>query len=141
MPKPNKTQYNVEFPSDPVVHAALTRLLSRRRVDPDSVLTTCLDGKTMVQFLAARAESLRADLEKLGLEVREELIFQFEMPHHPWELHKLAKSLAAARINILSLYTRVEGDQMRIVLAVDQPANAMVLIEKLGFDPDYAVID
>lgn len=141
MPKPNKTQYNVEFPSDPLVHAALTRLLARRRVDPSSVLTTCLEGKTMVQFLAARAETLRADLEKLGLEVREELIFQFEMPHHPWELHKLAKSLAAAGINILSLYTTVEGDQMRIVLAVDQPANAMVLIEKLGFDPDYAVID
>lgn len=141
MPKPNKTQYNVEFPSDPVVHAALTRLLSRRRVDPGSVLTTCLEGKTMVQFLAARDEALRAELERLGLEVREELIFQFEMPHHPWELHKLAKSLAGAGINILSLYTTVEGDQMRIVLAVDQPANAMVLIEKLGFDPDYAVID
>lgn len=141
MPKPNKTQYNVEFRSDPVVHAALTRLLARRRVDMGSVLTTCLDGRTMVQFLAPRNEALRADLEKLGLTVREELIFQFEIPHHPWELHKVAKSLAADGINILSLYTKIEGEQMRIVLAVDQPANAMVLIEKLGFDPDYAIID
>lgn len=141
MRKPNKTQYNVEFPSDPVVHAALTRLLSRRRVDLGSVLTTCLEGRTMVQFLAPRSELLRGELEKLCLEVREELIFQFEMPHHPWELHKLAKTLAAEGINILSLYTTIEGDQMRIVLAVDQPANAMALVEKLGFDPDYAIFD
>lgn len=141
MRKPGKTQYNAEFPSDPIVHAALSRLLARRHVDARSTLTTCLDGRTMVQFLAPRSAALRADLEKLGIAVREELIFQFEMPHHPWELHKLAKSLAAEDINILSLYSTVEGEQMRIVLAVDQPANAMALIEKLGFDPDYAIYD
>lgn len=141
MRRQGKTQYNVEFPADPVVHGRLKRLLAKRKVDPRSIVTTCVDDRTWVQFLAPKDDAFREDLKKLGVSVREELIFQFEMPHHHWELHKLAKSLAAEDINILSLYGTVEGEQMRIVIAVDQPANAMALIEKLGFDPDYAIYD
>ena len=95
----------------------------------------------MIQFLAPNNDALREGLRKLGIDVREELVFQFEMPHHPWELHKLAKSLADEEINILSLYSTVEDERMRIVIAVDQPANAMAVIEKLGFEPDYAISD
>lgn len=141
MRAPGKTQYNVEFPSDPVVNEKLTRILARTKVDMKSVVTTCVGARTLVQFLAPKSEALREELKKLGVSVREELIFQFEMPHHHWELHKLAKSLATEGINILSLYSNVEGEQMRIVLAVDQPANAMAIIEKLGFEPDYAIYD
>lgn len=141
MRKSSKTQYNAEFPSDPALHKQLTRLLAKNKIDPKSVVTTCVDARTLVQFLAPKNDALRDDLKKLGVCVREELIFQFEMPHHQWELHKLAKSLAEEDINILSLYSTIVGEQMRIVLAVDQPANAMALIEKLGFDPDYAIYD
>jgi hypothetical protein len=141
MRAPSKTQYNVEFPSDPAVQDKLTRLLARMKVDRATVVTTCVGSRTLVQFLAPKSEALREELKKLGVAVREELIFQFEMPHHHWELHKLAKSLATEGINILSLYSSVEGEQMRIVLAVDQPANAMAIIERLGFDPDYAIYD
>lgn len=141
MRSPGKTQYNVEFPSDAVLHARLRRLLARRKVDMPSIVTSQVGEKTLVQFLAPKNDALREDLKKIGVAVREELIFQFEMPNHHWELHKLAKALATEGINILSLYGRVEGEQMRIVLAVDQPANAMALIEKLGFDPDYTIYD
>ncbi len=141
MRKPSKTQYNIEFPNDPELHARLIRLLARKKIDAPSMVTTCVDARTLVQFLAPKNDDLREDLKKLGVTVREELIFQFEMPHHHWELHKLATSLAAEEINILSLYSTVEGENMRIVLAVDQPANAMALIEKLGFDPDYSIYD
>lgn len=141
MRAPGKTQYNVEFPSDPALHERLDRLLARMKVDRTTVVTACVGSRTLVQFLAPKSETLREELKKLGVAVREELIFQFEMPHHHWELHKLAKSLATEGINILSLYSSVEGEQMRVVLAVDQPANAMAIIERLGFDPDYAIYD
>lgn len=141
MRQSTKTQYNAEFPSDPVLHKRLTRLLARNKIDAKSVVTTSIDARTLLQFLSPKNDALRESLKKLGVAVREELIFQFEMPHHPWELHKLAKSLAEEEINILSLYSTIEGEQMRIVLAVDQPANAMAIIEKLGFDPDYAICD
>lgn len=141
MRQPTKTQYNAEFASDPAVHKRLMRLLAKNKIDAKSVVTTCIDSRTLVQFLSPKSDELRESLRKLGIAVREELIFQFEMPHHPWELHKLAKSLADEEINILSLYSTVEGERMRIVLAVDQPANAMAVIEKLGFEPDYTICD
>lgn len=141
MRKSSKTQYNAEFSSDLALHKRLTRLLAKHKIDLQSVVTTCVDARTLVQFLSPKNDGLREDLKKLGVAVREELVFQFEMPHHHWELHKLAKTLAEEDINILSLYSTIKGEQMRIVLAVDQPANAMALIEKLGFDPDYAIYD
>lgn len=139
MRKPTTTQYDVEFPTDAQVQAKVTRLLAKERVDQRSLVVTRVDGKTLVQFRAEKNDGLRERLERLGAAVREELVFQLEMPHNHWELHKLAKSLAEKDINILSLYTTIEGDNMRIVLAVDQPANAVALIEKLGFDPDYMI--
>lgn len=138
---PSKTQYNVEFPSDPAVQDRLERLLAKVKVDKATVVTTRVGDRTLVQFLAPKDDALRDGIKELGVSVREELIFQFEMPNHHWELHKLAKTLAGGGINILSLYSKIEGEQMRIVLAVDQPANAVALIEKLGFEPDYTVFD
>jgi hypothetical protein len=141
MRRPLMTQYNVEFPNEPGLHARLTRLLIDEKVDFQSMVTARVGGKTMIQFLAPKDDGLRARLDEMGIAVREELIFQLEMPHHHWELHKLAKTLAEKDINILSLYSVVDGENMRIVLAVDQPANAVALIEKLGYKPDYSIYD
>ena len=141
MRRPLMTQYNVEFPSEPGMHARLTRLLIQKKIDYKSIVTAQVGDKTMIQFLAPKDDALREELRKMDISVREELIFQLEMPHHHWELHKLAKGLAEKIINILSLYSIVDGENMRIVLAVDQPANAVALIEKLGYNPDYSIYD
>jgi len=141
MRKPLMTQYNVEFSNEPGLHEKLTRLLINEKIDFQSMITSQVGGRTLIQFLAPKDQALRDQLDKMGITVREELIFRLEMPHHHWELHKLAKSLADKNINIISLYSVVDGDNMRIVLAVDQPANAVALIEKLGYDPDYSIYD
>lgn len=139
MRRPTLTQYNVQFGNDRVMLEKLTRLLVKEKVDFKSVLTTSVDDKTAIQFLAPKDPGLREKLEKTGVTVREDLVFQLELPNTHWELHKLAQALAEKSINIVSLYSTIEGENMRIVLAVDEPANAVALIEKLGFEPDYAV--
>jgi hypothetical protein len=123
------------------MHEKLTRLLIREELISSPWSRRRSADKTLIQFLAPKNDALRDRLDEDGDRVREELIFQLEMPHHHWELHKLAKSLADKDINILSLYSVVDGDNMRIVLAVDQPANAVALIEKLGYNPDYSIYD
>jgi hypothetical protein len=139
MRKPETTQYNLDFPTDAGMRARILRALAREKFDEESLVECRVGDRTVIQLLAPKNDGMRRRLERLGAEVREELIFQVELPNHHWELHKLAKTLADKDINILSLYTTVEGDNMRIVLAVDQPANAVALFEKLGFDPDYSV--
>ena len=141
MRRPPITQYNVEFPNKPEILAKLTRLLIKKKIDRKSMITAQTGDKTMIQFLAPKDDALCEKLQEIDISVREELIFQLEMPHHQWQLHKLVKSLAEKDINILSLYSVVEGENMRIVLAVDQPANAVALIEKLGYNPDYSIDD
>jgi hypothetical protein len=141
MRRPTITQYNVQFQNTTGMLAKLTRLLVREKIDFKSVITTSVDGKTAIQFLASKDAALREKLEKTGAVVQEDLIFQLELPNHHWELHKLAKTLAEKDINIVSLYSTIEGDNMRIILAVDQPANAVALVEKLGFDPDYSLYE
>jgi len=141
MPRPPTTQYNVEFPSRFGIHARLVRFLIRKKLDFHTMVTTRVGSKTMIQFLAPKDRAFREQLEKMGIAVREDTVFQLEIPHHHYELHKLARTLADKDINILSLYSMVEGENMRIVLAVDQPANAVALIRKLGFNPDYTIYD
>jgi hypothetical protein len=139
MLRPTMTQYNVQFANDRVTLDKLTRLLVKEKISFKSVLTTSVGEKTGIQFLAPKDPALRDKLEKTGAVVREDLVFQLELPNSPAELHKIAQALAERSINIVSLYSRIEGETMKLVLAVDEPENAVALIEKLGFEPDYAV--
>ncbi|MFI5348425.1 MAG: hypothetical protein ACHQ2Z_02680 [Elusimicrobiota bacterium] len=141
MRRPTLTQYNVQFANDRVMLEKLTRLLVKEKIDFKSVLTTSVGDKTAIQFLAPKDAELRGKLEKTGVAVKEDLVFQLELPNSHWELHKLAQALADKSINIVSLYSTIEGERMRLVMAVDEPANAVALIEKLGFEPDYSVVE
>ena len=141
MRKPTLAQYNVQFPNAPALHAQLTRLLIREKVPLKFMMTVRMGDRTTIQFLAPRSGGLKEKLQAMGIEVRQGQVFQVRLPRHPWELHKLARSLAAEGINIESLYTHVEEDTMRIVMSVDQTANALALFRDLGLDPDYAVYE
>lgn len=141
MLRPTMTQYNVQFVNDRITLDKLTRLLVKEKISFNSVLTTSVGEKTAIQFLAPKDRALREKLEKTGAVVQEDLVFQLELPNSPWELHKVTQALAEKSINIVSLYSRIEGETMKLVLAVDEPENAVALIEKLGFEPDYAVDD
>ena len=139
MLRPAMTQYNVQFVNDRATLDKLTRLLVKEKIDFRSVLTTSVGEKTAVQFLAPKDPALREKLERTGALVQEDLVFQLQLPNSPAELHRLAQALAEKSINIVSLYSKIEGESIRLVLAVDEPENAVALIEKLGFEPDYAV--
>lgn len=139
MRKRAMAHYSVEFPNEPAVHAKLTRILIKEKVPFKSMLTIRVGDSATIQFLAPKDNTMRAKLEKMGIPLREEQVFELEIPHQPYELHKLASTLAGGGINIVRLYSKVVGGHMRIVLAVDQTADAMALIRKLGFDPFYPV--
>ena len=133
------TQYNVLMPNDPKRFAKVTKLLAKARVGARSVLTASSGRSAAVQFLAHRDPALRRLLEKNATLVQENLVFQFEAPNHPWELHRVAQALAEAGIRIISLFSNASGTKMHVILAVDQPANAVETISRLGFSPDYLV--
>ena len=128
MRKARMTQYVVDFPSEPALHARLVRLLIREKIDFKSMVAVRKGSKTTIQFLAPSGAALRDRLKNMGISAHEK-------PRKP------AKTRADKDIGVHSLYGVVEGDNMRIVLAVDRPADAAALIEKLGYEPDPAFYD
>lgn len=141
MRRPTIAHYSVEFEDGAGLLRRVHRILESGKVDPSSVVTAQAGQVTAVQFLAAKDDGLRRRLEKLGARVHEDLVFQVELPHHHRELHKLTQALAELGINILTLYTKLEDGGMRIIMTVDQPANAVAAAAKLGFDPDYRLYE
>ena len=140
MPKPPLiTQYSVRVPGKPGELTRLIGLLAHQGIALRGLVAAQDGAEATVHFLARRDQSLRSRLEEAGMLLQECEIIQFDMPNHHWELHKLARTLGKAGINIISLYSAVEGDRLMLVLAADQPANAMELIAKMGFAPEYAL--
>lgn len=133
------TQYNVLLPNEPRKFAKVAKLLAKAKVGRRTVLTARSGRSGSVQFLAYRDPELRRKLEKSATAVQENQIFEFEVPNHPWEFHRVAQALAEAGIRIISLFSSANGPKLRIILAVDQPANAVETISRLGFSPDYLV--
>lgn len=141
MLKPTLTQYNIRVPNDPGRLAELARLLMKEKVKLESVVTAVDGAQAAVQFLARRNPVLREKLEKTATSVREDQVFQAEIPNHHWELHKAVRALAEREINIISLYSSVSDGRLRLVLAVDEPANAVAAMAKLGIPTDYDVYE
>lgn len=133
------TQYDVELPNTPEDLSRVTRLLAREPVRFDALATASSGDRAVLRFLAYKDAGLRRRLSLPGVRVRECQVFELEVPNRHWELHQIAKTLAEKGIRILSLDSSVEGRNLRMVLAVDDPANAVALISKLGFEPDYSV--
>ncbi|MBI3547515.1 MAG: hypothetical protein HY078_00540 [Elusimicrobia bacterium] len=135
------TQYNVMLDdTTPGGVGKLADVLSRERIRFGSAVTASVGRGISLQFLAKRDSGLRRRLEKKGMRVREDQVFQLEMPNHQWEFYKLAKALTDAGISVLSLHSASDGDTVRMVLAVDQAANAVDVVARLGYNPDYSVV-
>lgn len=135
------TQYSVTIRNAPHTFTMLTRLLTKEKIRESVTRTTRRGDRIAIQFLAPKSAKLRARLEQTGASVQEDPIFQLEMPNRASDMDKLMKSLSDAGIKILSLYSVVENDSIRMVLAVDDPANAVALVTRLGYDPDYYVFE
>ena len=134
------TQYSVLFEDGAGRLSRLTRLLAGEKICRKSLVTARSKGRAVAQFLARHSAELRAKLERLGGSVREDQIFQLELDG-PAQLHRLTAALAGAGINILSLYTEKEDGRLRVVMAVDETANAVALAERMGLCPDYHVFE
>ncbi|MDD5655746.1 MAG: hypothetical protein PHF00_00630 [Elusimicrobia bacterium] len=139
MLRPAMTQYTVRLSDREGGISRLSALLGKERVGVRALVAAKLAGSDVVHFLARKDAALRARLERAGLLVREQQIIQLELPNHHWELHKLARALAEQEIGVISLYSAAAGDRLLVILAVDEPANAVALAAKLGFEPEYSV--
>lgn len=126
------TQYSVITANEPNMLARVTQLLSKEDVGIGGVMTVNFGETAAIQFLAPKDDALVEKLESAGLPVLEKEVIRCELSNSPDELNRLVRSMAERRVTIRSLYGTVEGQRVKLVLAVDQPDQAAEVLEELG---------
>lgn len=134
IPAQTVTQYSVLTSNEPWMLAKVTQLLSREDINISGMMTMNVGDNASIQFLAARNLGLREKLEQAGLRVLENEVFHLRLPNRPAQLNKLCEGLAEKSISVRSLYGTVDGDAVKLVLAVDQPENAAPVVSKIVQD-------
>ncbi len=125
------TQYSVVVPNEPGELARVTHLLTEEGVNLEGVISVNVGDTSNVQFVAGRSDGLRRRLEDAGLRVLENQVFHIQLRREPEELNRLATALCDDGINILSLYGNLDGELVKLVLAVDRPERAAAVLSRL----------
>lgn len=126
------TQYSVLVPNEPGKLAFVTELIQKELANVRGVQTVNVGDGTSIQFVAPNAPELRRTLENHGFAVRENQVFQLQLPENNGGLPSLARGLADKGINVLSLYGLTERQHAKVVVSVDRPEQAQPLFESLG---------
>jgi hypothetical protein len=127
------TQFSVLTPNEPWMLAKLTNLLSREEINISGMMTINVGDTSCIQFTASRREGLREKLEAAGLKVSENEVLQVSIPNKPEELNRFCKSLAEKMINVQSLHGSAEGQNVKLVLAVDKTEHCASLVNEMGY--------
>lgn len=130
MSRQTLTQYGVIVSNEPGELARVTHLLSEEGVNLEGVLSVNAGDTSSVQFVTARSTNLRRRLEQAGLQVQEQEVFHVQLRRRTAELNRLASALSAEGVNILSLYGNLEGERVKVVLAVDRPQKAAAVLSR-----------
>ena len=125
------TQYVIEVPNEPGMLAGVTEVLAKHKISINGLMSASVGESASIQFLAPKDSGLRIKLERSGIPVKENEVFHVEIPNRVDELYKLAKKLGKENINILSLYGSVDGRKVKLLLVVDLPQDAGLVLKRL----------
>ena len=128
-------QYSVVTNNEPWMLAKLTQVLSKEGINISGMMTMNVGDQACVRFTAGHNTGLKEKLETAGLKVSENEVLQVQIPNKPEELNRLCKSLAEKMINVHSLYGAAEGQNVRLVLSVDEPKSCASVVSQMGYSP------
>jgi hypothetical protein len=125
MPKVN--QLTVPIENEPGTLAHLAKVLGEAKVNIQGFLLTTSGAKSFVKLIVDDVENAKEALYEAGLPYFEQAVLHARLANVPGALGRLAKRLAAKKINIISGYQTVEKDSNRasVVLEVSHLDKAL----------------
>ncbi|MGE5173550.1 MAG: ACT domain-containing protein [Betaproteobacteria bacterium] len=109
----------------------ITTALAGVKVNISNICAYGMQGEATFMLTVDSNAKAKKALASLGAEVKENDVVAVEMPNKPGELHKVAKKIGDAGINILYMYgTTTAGRSAAGILATSDDANAIKLINK-----------
>lgn len=129
------TQYSVMTANEPWMLAKLTQLLSKEGINISGMMTMKVGETACIRFMAPPNHGLQERLQEAGLDVSQNDVLQVKIPNRPEDLNRLCKSLAEKMIHVHALYGTTDGQDVKLVLAVDQPESATTVVSEIGYQP------
>ncbi len=109
----------------------ITVALGAAKVNIGAICAYGMQNEATFMLLADSNAKAKKALAPLGVEVKEDEVFAVEMPNKSGELHKVAKRIGDAGINIIYMYgTTVAGRSAICVFATSDNAQAIKVINK-----------
>ena len=118
-------EFSLTIANRPGQLATLARGLAEAGVNIEALAAMAVDGESQVRMMVDDADAGRRVLRELGIYFEERPVLDTFLPNTPGSLAELADGLAAADINIDSIYllhSNAEG--LHMAVTVDDPDTA-----------------
>ncbi len=118
-------EFSVTLANRPGQLARLSRLLADAGVHVETLAAVATDGESIVRFLPQEPGLARRALEEAGLHFQERPVIDTFLHSHPEALAEFTDELAAAGVNIESMYLlHANADGRHFALTVDDTETA-----------------
>ncbi len=97
----------------------LAKVLGEAKVNIQGFLLTTSGDKSLVKLIVDDEEKAKEALYEAGLPYFEQAVLHAKLANVPGALGRLAKMLAAKKINIISGYQTVEKDSKRVSVVLE----------------------
>ncbi|HJY85318.1 MAG TPA: ACT domain-containing protein [Candidatus Acidoferrales bacterium] len=137
MPKAN--QLTVRCENRPGTLAHIAKVMGDRDVNILGFLLTTSGTRGHVKLIVDDVEKAKEALEDAGLSYAEQVVLHARLANVPGALGRLARKLAARKINILSGYQTLEKDSKKasVVLEVSNLGRALRVSRSTASDQLY----
>lgn len=124
-------QFSVFMPNRPGALSSLAKLFADKGINLIGIASEVRDDSGLVRVAVSSDADVSAILSQGGFSSVETTLLSIELDDKPGELHRLTQILAEAKVNITTVYgTSLDGKSCRILMAVQNAARALALIEK-----------
>ena len=127
-------QFSIFMPNRPGALARLAELFSTEKINILGIASEVRDDSGLVRIALPLDADVSSVLSKAGFSSVETFILSVEVDDNPGELFRITDALAAAKINITTVYgTAVAGARSaRILVAVQNADKALEVLQSLA---------
>lgn len=127
-------QFSIFMPNRPGALARLAELFSTEKINILGIASEVRDDSGLVRIALPLDADVSSVLSKAGFSSVETFILSVEVDDNPGELFRITDALAAAKINITTVYgTAVAGARSaRILVAVQNADKALEVLQALA---------
>lgn len=109
----------------------VTTAIARTKVNINAICAYAMENNAFFMLTTSSHAKAKKALAALGLGMEERDVVEVEMPNKPGELHKVAKKIADADVDIAYVYATAGGGKATCVFhSADDPKTIKVINKK-----------